>query len=103
MEKQQPKLADYTFLRDHALVKPLAMESTMGLVKPDQYDDKPEEGIVIAVGEGRISENGTLIPTKLQAGDRILFSKYSSEQIRRDGEDYLLVREEDIKAIAPRQ
>ena len=87
-------------LYDNVLLKPIVVEE-VGLIKrPQQYDDKPEWGEVVACGEGRIFDNGTIIPLKVKVGDTVLFQKYSAQKIRHLGTDYLLIREEDIHFIA---
>lgn len=100
-KKQESKfdLAKFTFRYDNVLVKAVKAEATNGLVNPTQYDDKPEFGEVIAVGEGRVLENGQVLPPKVKAGDIVFFGKYSSEGTRVQGTDYFLIKEEDIKAV----
>lgn len=94
-------LSKFNFRYDNVLVKAFREEKAEnGLVKPNQYDDKPEFGEVIAVGEGRVLDNGDVLPPKLKVGDIIFFGKYSSEQTRSLGQDYFILREEDIKAVA---
>jgi len=93
------ELKDFSFLYDNVLVKALRPETVEGLVKPDQYDDKPEFGEVIQVGEGRLLDDGVVVPTKLKVGDIIFFGKYSSEQTRSVGEDYFIIREDDVRAV----
>lgn len=92
-------LSKFNFLHDHVLVKAKKEDSSTGLIKPDQYEDKSELGEVVAVGKGRILENGKIVPMTVKPGDTILFGKYSTEKIRFGGEDYLILREEDIIAI----
>ncbi len=70
-----------------------------GLFLPDTAKEKPIEGEVLAVGEGRIDDAGKLVPMAVQVGDRIVFSKYSGTEIKLDGEEYLLMREDDILGI----
>lgn len=70
-----------------------------GLFLPDTAKEKPIEGEVLAVGEGRVDDNGKLVPMTIQVGDRIVFSKYSGTEIKLDGEEYLLMREDDILGI----
>ena len=67
-----------------------------GLVDPEQYDDKPEWGVVIKAGTGRVLDNGTLIPVTVKEGDVVLFGKYSPYKLRLNGKDYLIVRDEEI-------
>ncbi len=70
-----------------------------GIIIPDTAKEKPIEGRVIAVGDGRIKEDGTKIPLEVKVGDRVLFSKYGGTEIKIDGEEHLMMREEDILAI----
>lgn len=98
-QKNNLNLIDFSFLYDNILVKSITPKIVDGLVKPDQYDDKPEFGEVISVGEGILLEDGTIVPTKLKVGDIIFFSKHSTEQTRSVGEDYFIIREDDVKAI----
>ena len=88
-------------LGDRVLVKPLEVEEKKkgGIIIPDTAKEKPQEGKVIAVGKGKITEEGKVLPLNVKVGDRILFGKYSGNEIKIDDEDYLIVREEDILAI----
>ena len=70
-----------------------------GIVIPDTAKEKPAEGKVISVGQGARDENGKLQPLEVKKGDRILFSKYSGTEVKVDGEEYLIVSEDDILAI----
>jgi chaperonin GroES len=70
-----------------------------GIVIPDTAKEKPQEGEVVAVGHGKRLENGTLIPLEVKAGDRILFGKYSGSDIKMDGEEYLILREDEVLGI----
>jgi len=103
MEKKiDPKKIDprkFKLLYDNVLVKAIKIEAAYGLKRSDQYDDKDEYGEVLAVGEGRLLETGQFAKMRIQVGDIVLFGKYSTEPLRHNGEDYLLLREEDIKAI----
>jgi len=83
---------------DNILIKPIRLEdiNKEGLVNPEQYEDKPEWGEVISVGSGKILDNGTILPIDYQAGDTVLYGMYSPYKTRIDGEDYLIVRAEDI-------
>ena len=87
------------FLYDHLLVKAITEGGVDGLVKPEQYEDKPEFGEVVAVGGGRLMEDGTVVPLKIKVGDTVFFGKYSTEKTRHLGEDYYIIREEDVKAV----
>ncbi|MFQ5866823.1 MAG: co-chaperone GroES [bacterium] len=88
-------------LGDRVLVKPLEVEERKkgGIIIPDTAKEKPQEGKVIAVGKGKITEEGKTLPLDVKVGDRILFGKYSGNEIKIDDEDYLIVREEDILGI----
>jgi chaperonin GroES len=88
-------------LHDKVLVERLDTEETTkgGIIIPDTAKEKPQEGKVVAVGTGRILEDGTKKPLEIKKGDKVLFSKYGGIDISIDGEDYLILREEDILAI----
>lgn len=92
-------IKDFNFLYDYILVKAISVEGTSGLVKPEQYDDKPEFGEVVKVGEGRLLEDGTVVPSKVKPGDVIFFGKYSSMSVRTLGEDYFVIREDDVMGV----
>lgn len=95
-------LTKFNFAGDYVLVKAIdTTESVNGLIRPEQYEDKSEFGQVIKVGTGRILDNGTTIPMRAKAQDYIFFGKYSSEKVRIGGEDYLVIRDEDIIATLP--
>ena len=70
-----------------------------GIIVPDTAKEKPQQGKVIAAGAGKMRDDGTRQPPDLQAGDRILFGKYSGQEIRLDGEDYLIMREEEVLGV----
>jgi chaperonin GroES len=70
-----------------------------GLIIPDSAKDKPQQGKVIAVGQGKVKDDGKRQPLDVQDGDTILFGKYSGQEIKIDGEDYLIMREEEVLAI----
>jgi chaperonin GroES len=88
-------------LHDRVIVKRVEEEETTkgGIIIPDTAKEKPMEGIVIAVGSGRIEEEGKKTPLEVKKGDRVLFSKYAGTEIKIDGEDHLIMKEEDIIAI----
>jgi chaperonin GroES len=89
-------------LGDRVVIKPLEAEekSKGGIVLPDTAKEKPQEGKVIAVGKGRITEEGKTIPLEVKVGDRVLYGKYSGTEITtKEGEELLIMREEDILAI----
>ena len=89
-------------LYDRVLVTRIkATEMTKGgIIIPDTAKEKPVEGMVVAVGSGRILENGKVQPLDVKVGDRVLFGKYSGTEVRLGGEDHLILREDDILAIA---
>jgi len=70
-----------------------------GIVLPDSAKEKPQEGIVVAVGNGRVYDNGQRVALEVQVGDRIIFSKYAGTEVKYDGKEYLILRESDILAI----
>lgn len=88
-------------LQDRILVQRINEEekSRGGIIIPDSAKEKPQEARVIAVGKGRISEEGKVTPLDVKAGDKILFGKYSGNEIKIDGEDYLIIKEDDVLAI----
>ncbi len=88
-------------LRDRILIKRLEEEEQRvgGIIIPDTAKEKPQQGKVIAVGTGRITDEGKVLPLDVKAGDRILFGKYSGTEIKLDGEEYLIVREDEILGI----
>ena len=88
-------------LADRIMVEVLeAKEITKGgIVLPDTAKEKPQEAKVIAVGKGKVSDEGKLIPTEVKVGDKILFGKYSGTEITMEGTEYLILKEEDILAI----
>ena len=88
-------------LHDRVIVKRLAEERTSpgGIVIPDTAQEKPMEGEVVAVGPGARNEQGQLVAMDVKAGDKILFGKYSGTEVKVDGEDLLVMREEDIMAV----
>ena len=88
-------------LADRIVVKVLeAKEVTRGgIVLPDTAKEKPQEAEVVAVGKGKVSNEGKVIAPEVKAGDKILFGKYSGTEITMDGKEYLILKEEDILAI----
>ena len=88
-------------LHDRILVKRIEEEAKTkgGLIIPDTAREKPMEGRVVAVGTGKLADDGTLTPLEVKKGDRILFSKYSGTEIKLDGDEHLIIREEDILAV----
>jgi chaperonin GroES len=86
---------------DRVVVKPAAKEEVTrsGLVIPDTAKEKPQEGEVIAVGSGKLQDNGDRSPLEVKVGDRVLYAKYGGTEFKLDGEDYLVMKESDILAI----
>jgi len=89
-------------LQDRVIVRRLeeAVEKTKGgIIIPDTAKEKPQHGKVIAVGKGKLNDNGKLTPLDVKVGDKILFGKYSGSEIKIDGEEHLIMREEDILGV----
>jgi len=88
-------------LQDRLIVKRLEGEEKTkgGIIIPDAAKEKPMEGEVVAVGKGKVSEDGKLRPLDVKAGDRILFGKYAGTEIKLDGEEYLIMREDDVLGV----
>ena len=88
-------------LHDRIIVRRLEEEEKTkgGIIIPDTAKEKPIEGKVIAVGDGKIKEDGTKIPLEVKKDNRVLFAKYAGTEIKIDGEEYLMMREDDILAI----
>ena len=88
-------------LHDRLIVKRLDEEEKTkgGIIIPDTAKEKPMEGKVIAVGEGRIKKDGKKIPMEVKKGDRILFAKYAGIEVKIDGQEHLMMREDDVLAI----
>jgi chaperonin GroES len=92
--------ANVTPLHDHVLVRRLEKKETAkgGIIIPDSAKEKPQEAEVIAVGAGKLNEKGGRIPLDVKSGDRILFGKYTGNDIKIDEQEYLILREEEILA-----
>jgi len=88
-------------LHDRLLVKRVEPEDVLqgGIIIPDTAKEKPQEGLVVAAGNGKILENGTRVEMNVKEGDRILFGKYSGNEVKIDGEEYLIMREDDVLAV----
>ena len=88
-------------LHDRLIVRRIEEKETVkgGIIIPDSAKEKPQEGEVIAVGNGKILDNGTKVPLDVKAGDKILFGKYSGTDIKIDGEEYLILREDEVLAV----
>ena len=88
-------------LRDRVLLKPLEAEEKTkgGIILPDTAKEKPQEAEVVVVGKGKILESGKTEPIEVKVGEKVLYAKYSGTDIKIDGEDYLIIKEEDILAV----
>ena len=88
-------------LQDRILVQRVEEETTTkgGIIIPDTAKEKPAEGKVVAVGNGKIGDDGKRIPLEIKGGDRILFGKYSGSEAKIEGEEYLIMREDDVLGI----
>jgi chaperonin GroES len=88
-------------LHDRVLVKRSSEEerSKGGIIIPDTAKEKPIQGEIIAVGQGRVSDDGKIRPLDVKKGDRVLFGKYAGTEIKIDGDEYLMMREEDILGV----
>jgi len=88
-------------LQDRIIVKRLEEEEKTkgGIIIPDTAKEKPIEGKIIAVGKGKKTEDGKIIPLDVKVGDKVLFSKYGGTDIKIDGEEYLIMREDDILGV----
>jgi chaperonin GroES len=91
----------FTPLHDRILVRRVEEADTTrgGIIIPDSAKDKPQEGEVISAGKGKINEEGKVRPLDVKEGDRILFGKYSGTEIKIDGEDFIIMREEEVLGI----
>jgi chaperonin GroES len=91
----------FTPLHDRILVRRTEEVGTTrgGIIIPDSAKDKPQEGEVISVGKGRTNDEGKVFPLELREGDRILFGKYSGTEIKIDGEDFLIMKEEEVLGV----
>ena len=89
-------------LQDRLIVKRLEeaeQKSAGGIIIPDTAKEKPQEGKVIAVGSGKKNEDGSIQPMDVKKGDRILFGKYAGSEIKLDGEEHLIIREDDVLGV----
>ena len=94
-------MAKFIPLHDRILVRRVEEAETTrgGIIIPDSAKDKPQEGEVISAGKGKINEEGKVRPLDVKEGDRILFGKYSGTEIKLDGEDFIIMREEEVLGI----
>ncbi len=88
-------------LADRVIIEVLAKEekTKSGIVLPDTAKEKPQEGKIVAVGSGKILENGQKVPVEVKAGDKVIFSKYAGTEVKLDDKEYLILSERDILAI----
>jgi len=88
-------------LHDRILVKRVEEKEQIrgGIIIPDTAKEKPQEGEVIAVGQGKVLDNGTKVEMAVKAGDRVLFGKYSGSEVKLDGQEYLIMREDEILGV----
>jgi chaperonin GroES len=94
-------MAKLTPLHDRILIRRVeeAETSRGGIIIPDSAKDKPQEGEVISVGKGKVNDEGKVFPLAVKEGDRILFGKYAGTEIKIDGEDFVIMREEEVLGI----
>ena len=95
------KKLSVTPLHDRVIIKPAAAEekSAGGIIIPDTAKEKPMQGTVVAVGTGKVAEDGKIIPLQVKVGDTVIYGKYSGTEIAIEGEDVLMMRESDVFAI----
>jgi chaperonin GroES len=87
-------------LSDHLIVKPIKKESAIGgIILPDTGAEKPQTGEVMAVGPGKTLDNGAIVKIQIKVGDKILFKKYAPDEIKIDGEEFLVLSESEVIAI----
>jgi chaperonin GroES len=88
-------------LQDRILIQRVEEEEKTagGIIIPDSAKEKPQEGKVVAVGKGKVLDNGQIAPLEVAEGDRVLFGKYAGTDVTLDGEDYVILREDDVLAI----
>jgi chaperonin GroES len=97
----ESKFMDIRPLHDRLLVRRLEEgEQTIGrIIIPDTAKEKPQQGKVIAAGKGKVNDDGKRVPLDVKAGDLILFGKYTSQEVKLDGEEYLIMREDEVLAV----
>jgi chaperonin GroES len=88
-------------LHDRLVVRRIEEKESVkgGIIIPDTAKEKPQEGEVLAVGNGKVLESGTKVPMDVKAGDKVLFGKYSGTDIKIDGQEYLILREDEVLAV----
>ncbi len=94
-------MANVRPLHDRLLVRRIEEEETVrgGIIIPDSAKEKPQEGEVVAAGKGKVTEDGKVLPLDVKEGDRILFGKYSGNEIKLDGEELLILREDEVLGV----
>ncbi len=95
------KVKDIRPLADRVLVEPVEKDETTasGIVLPETAKEKPQEGVVLAVGPGRVMDDGTRAPMEVKVKDRVLYAKYAGTELKRDDKKYLILGEKDILAV----
>ncbi len=98
---EERNVANVRPLHDRLLVRRIEEKETVrgGIIIPDTAKEKPQEGEVIAAGNGKVLDNGTKVPMDVKAGDKVLFGKYSGTDIKIDGEEFLILREDEVLAV----
>ena len=88
-------------LADRLVVRPVQKEEMTkgGIYLPDTAKEKPQEGEIVAVGPGKMTDDGKRIPMEVKVGDRVIYSKYGGSEIKMDGEEYLMMKEDDVLAV----
>jgi chaperonin GroES len=88
-------------LGDRVVVEPASEEEKTagGIILPDTAKEKPQKGTIIAVGPGKLTENGQRVPPEIQVGDKVIFSKYGGTEVKIDGKEFTILREDDIYAV----
>ena len=88
-------------LHDRVIVERLEEEATTasGIIIPDSAKEKPQQGNVIAVGKGKVTEDGKVLPLDVKIGDKVLFGKYSGTEVKIEGKEYLMMREDDVLGV----
>ena len=88
-------------LHDRIIVERLEEETTTaaGIIIPDSAKEKPQQGIIKAVGKGKVTEEGKVMPLDVKVGDKVLFGKYAGTDIKLDGKEYLMMREDDVLGV----
>jgi chaperonin GroES len=88
-------------LADRVMVEPVAAElkTASGIIIPDTAKEKPQKGEIIATGKGRVTEDGKILPLEVKVGDKVLFGKYAGTELKLEGAEYLMMREEDILGV----